>query len=90
MESPDKVTALLDAARTLAALGAPYALIGGVAVGIHSGVPRATLDTDLSRIISGGLQFSYALTEAKHINRAFSQMTISASFQLSLYAGDYR
>ena len=51
---------------------------------------RATLDTDLSRIISGGLQFSYALTEAKHINRAFSQMTVSASFQLSLYAGDYR
>ncbi len=51
---------------------------------------RATLDTDLGRIMSGGLQFSYALTEAKHVNRAFSQMTVSASFQLSLYAGDYR
>jgi hypothetical protein len=46
--APDKVAALLDAARTLGAMGAPYALIGGVAVGIHSGVPRATMDVDLA------------------------------------------
>lgn len=47
-DTPDKVQALVAAARALESLGAPYALIGGVAVGIHSGVPRATLDTDLA------------------------------------------
>ena len=47
-DAPDKVAALLDAVRVLDALGAAYALIGGVAVGIHSGVPRATLDTNLA------------------------------------------
>jgi len=46
--TPDKLGALLDTARVLDALHAPYALIGGVAVGIHSGVPRATVDTDLA------------------------------------------
>lgn len=45
---PDKVAALLDAARQLRAADAPFALIGGVAVGVHSGVPRATLDVDLA------------------------------------------
>jgi hypothetical protein len=44
----DKVGALRDAVRALDAIGAPHALIGGVAVGIRSGVPRATLDTDLA------------------------------------------
>ena len=44
----DKVQALLDAVAVLDAAGAPYALIGGVAVGIHSGVVRATVDTDLA------------------------------------------
>ena len=43
---PDKTQALLDAAHAL--VGVPYALIGGVAVGIHTGVARATLDTDLA------------------------------------------
>jgi hypothetical protein len=49
---PDKVAALRDAARALESIGARYALIGGVAVGIHSGVPRATLDVDLSVLSS--------------------------------------
>lgn len=44
----DKVLALLEAAAVLERLGRGYALIGGVAVGIHSGVPRATLDTDFA------------------------------------------
>jgi predicted nucleotidyltransferase len=39
---------LQDAARALTAAGIPYALIGGVAVGIHSGAPRATVDVDLA------------------------------------------
>jgi hypothetical protein len=47
-ESADKVAALRDAARALARIGAAHALIGGVAVGIRTGVPRATLDTDLA------------------------------------------
>jgi hypothetical protein len=44
----DKVGALRDAARALDATQTPYALIGGVAVGIHSGAPRATADVDLA------------------------------------------
>jgi hypothetical protein len=47
-EAGEKVAALLDTARALTAAGIPYALIGGVAVGIHSGVPRATADTGVA------------------------------------------
>jgi hypothetical protein len=46
----EKVSALIDAARALDAAAIPYALIGGVAVGIHSGAPRATLDVDLAAL----------------------------------------
>ncbi|MFN8626651.1 MAG: hypothetical protein U0587_11830 [Candidatus Binatia bacterium] len=49
-QAPDKVTALLDAARMLDEIGCQYALIGGVAVGIHSGLPRATADTDIALV----------------------------------------
>ncbi len=51
---------------------------------------RATLDTDLGRIMTGGLQFSYSLSDARHLDRKFSQMSVTATFTLSLYAGDYR
>lgn len=44
----DKTAALIDLAAALDAIDAGYALIGGVAVGIHAGVPRATLDTDVA------------------------------------------
>ncbi len=44
----DKLGALLDATRALDKIPAPHALIGGVAVGIHSGFPRATIDTDIA------------------------------------------
>jgi predicted nucleotidyltransferase len=47
-EVPDKLAALLAIARALDDAGVPHALIGGIAVGVHSGVPRATLDTDLA------------------------------------------
>jgi hypothetical protein len=47
-ESADKVAALRDVLQVLGRLGAPCALIGGVAVGIRSGQPRATMDTDLA------------------------------------------
>lgn len=44
----DKVAALIDTARALEAAGVPYALIGGLAVGIHTGAPRATVDVDIA------------------------------------------
>ena len=47
-EAPDKVAALVDVARALGSAGIRFALVGGVAVGVHSGVPRATADTDLA------------------------------------------
>jgi hypothetical protein len=47
-DSADKVATLLDVARALDRLGAPHALVGGVAVGLRSGVPRATVDTDIA------------------------------------------
>jgi len=47
-ESPDKLTALADTVRALDRLAAGHALVGGMAVGIRSGVPRATLDTDVA------------------------------------------
>lgn len=46
--SPDKLSALVDVVRGLDRLGAPHALVGGVAVGIRSGVPRATVGTDMA------------------------------------------
>jgi len=51
---------------------------------------RAGVDTDVMQTLSAGLQFSYSVNEARHINRKFSQMIITASVQLSLFAGDYR
>lgn len=48
MDSVDKVGALRDVTAALTAIGAGHALIGGVAVGIRSGVARATEDTDLA------------------------------------------
>jgi hypothetical protein len=47
-ETGDKIAALTDVARALESAGLRYALIGGVAVGIHSGAPRATADVDLA------------------------------------------
>ncbi|MEA2625490.1 MAG: hypothetical protein QOD06_1535 [Candidatus Binatota bacterium] len=47
-DAPDKVRALVDTVRILRELGARHALIGGVAVGVHSGVARATVDTDVA------------------------------------------
>ena len=44
----DQLIALLYASRALDAAGIPHALIGGIAVGIRSGLPRATEDVDLA------------------------------------------
>jgi len=51
---------------------------------------RGAVDTDLLQTLSGGLQVGYSLNDARHLNRRTSQISIIASFQLSLFAGDYR
>jgi len=48
--TPDKIAALAATTSALGAIGIGHALIGGVAVGVHSGSPRATADTDLAVI----------------------------------------
>jgi hypothetical protein len=51
---------------------------------------RGGLDTDLLQTVSAGLQVGYSLNDARHLSRRTSQISILASFQLSLFAGDYR
>jgi hypothetical protein len=51
---------------------------------------RGGIDTDLLQSVSGGLQVGYTLNDARHLSRRTSQISIIASFQLSLFAGDYR
>lgn len=51
---PDKLAALVDTARALEGAGVRYALIGGLAVGIHAGVPRATIDVDVAAHAGAG------------------------------------
>src|SRR2546421_107192 len=68
-EPSDQLGALADVASALSEAEIPYALIGGIAVGIHSEVPRATQDVDIavistipkttmtSAVISAGFEF---------------------------------
>jgi hypothetical protein len=51
---------------------------------------RGGLDTDLLKTVSGGLQFGYSINDARHLSRRTSQIFMLLTFQLSLYAGDYR
>lgn len=46
--SGDQAAALVDLARALNDAGIPYALIGGIAVGILAEAPRATMDVDIA------------------------------------------
>lgn len=48
MQPGDQLAALVEAARALGQAHMPYALIGGIAVGIRTGLPRATMDVDLA------------------------------------------
>jgi hypothetical protein len=45
---PDKLGAIAAAAAVFSEVRVAYALIGGVAVGLRSGIPRATLDVDFA------------------------------------------
>ena len=66
----DKVAALRDATAALDAAGAAYALVGGVAVGLRSGVARATMDTDFAvRSTVGRRIVVEALTRAGFVPR---------------------
>ncbi len=60
----DKLVALVETARALDAASIPYALIGGLAVGIHSGTPRATLDVDVAVLLSSGRAQTAAALES--------------------------
>ncbi|MEE8490769.1 MAG: hypothetical protein V3S60_03950, partial [Acidimicrobiia bacterium] len=51
---------------------------------------NASFDTHVSQILQGGLSFSYAINDARHLDRKTSQIIISLSFSLSLFAGDFR
>jgi hypothetical protein len=51
---------------------------------------RGGLDTDLLKTVTGGFQFGYSINDARHLSRRTSQIFLLLSFQVSLYAGDYR
>jgi hypothetical protein len=51
---------------------------------------RGGLDTDLAQTVSAGLQVGYSLNDSRHLSRRTSQISVIASVQLSLFAGDYR
>lgn len=60
---PDKLAALIDTVRALQAAGMPYALIGGLAVGIHAAVPRATVDIDIAAHVGMGREVAVTALE---------------------------
>lgn len=65
MEGPsDQLAALIDLATVLDQEGIPFAIIGGIAVGIHSAAPRATNDVDCAVPTSVVSEAIEALTAA--------------------------
>ena len=68
MDPEAQLTALQDAARGLQQAGIAFALIGGLAVGIRTGVPRATIDIDLAALTSASRE---RVTEAL-VNAGFA------------------
>ena len=50
---------------------------------------RAGVDTDIFSILTGGLQAAYVLNDVRQLNRKTEQLTLSMTFQLSLFSGDY-
>ncbi len=51
---------------------------------------RGGLDTDLMQILTGGFQFGYSINDVRHLDGRTSQLFLMLSFQLSLFAADYR
>lgn len=50
---------------------------------------RAGLDTDILTILTGGFQAAYVVNDIRQLNRKTEQLTLSLTFQLSLFSGDY-
>lgn len=50
---------------------------------------RAGVDTDLLTILTGGFQAAYVVNDIRQLNRKTEQLTLSLTFQLSLFSGDY-
>ena len=50
---------------------------------------RVGADMDVLKILTGGLQAAYALNDVRQLNRKTEQLTLSMTFQLSLFSGDY-
>jgi hypothetical protein len=51
---------------------------------------RGGLDTDLMQTLTGGFQFGYSVNDVRHLDGRTSQIFLMLSFQLSLFASDYR
>jgi hypothetical protein len=68
-DAPDKLDAIDAAAGALRDAGVAYALIGGVAVGIRSGVPRATLDVDFAIATTADRDVTTAAFVARGLRR---------------------
>jgi hypothetical protein len=66
---PDKLGALIDTARALKAARVPYALIGGLAVGIHAAVARATVDVDVAAHFSTGREHAVKALEGAGLRK---------------------
>jgi predicted nucleotidyltransferase len=66
---PDKLAALTDTARALEASGVRYALIGGLAVGIHAGLPRATIDVDVVAHLGAGRETAVKALEGAWLTK---------------------
>jgi hypothetical protein len=68
-DAPDKLEAIDAATGALRDAGVAYALIGGVAVGIRSGVPRATLDVDFAIVTTADREATTAAFAARGFRR---------------------
>lgn len=103
---PDMAAALAEAARVLDSSGVRYALVGGLAVAVHSTVPRATRDIDLAvrsdadldRLgeafrkagFSRGRRFEHTIN-LRHENGQVVQLTFDPTFDPAIErAGSFR
>ncbi|MDN5870785.1 MAG: nucleotidyltransferase [Nitrococcus sp.] len=79
---PDKLNTLIDAVRALEAAGVPYALIGGLAVGIHAATPRATVDVDLAAHLGAGREAAAVALERAGLRKT-GELRHSVNFRHS-------
>jgi hypothetical protein len=68
-DAPDKLEAIDAATGALRDAGVAYTLIGGVAVGIRSGVPRATLDVNFAIVTTADREATTAAFASRGFRR---------------------